>query len=270
MFNGGINISKKGLITSLIGGLALCGCVAKTALPTPTPSLIPTHTPTPSPTPIPIHTPVPYTIMLTHNKCEVVEHIIQPGDTAYDLCEKSCIARWGGRWGCIDHIGEQVRSGDPGLIGIGEVVELYVLKDPLPRPTLQTIELSPLEAEFLSETNKIRTPLVFNQDLYRVAEQRVEDMISTREVSHDINKNGESDFSEVMEQLGLCPKKYCYGGELLTQAYAEENGEDVVKRFMASEGHRNHLLDEAYKEIGVCSKLNEADNWIYVAVILGF
>jgi uncharacterized protein YkwD len=162
--------------------------------------------------------------------------------------------------------------------------------EPAPKPTqpAQELELSALESELLNDINQIRAPMLFSQDLYMVAKQRVNDIISSGNFSHDINGNGRYDVSEVVEELGLCKATRCLHGELLGRVsthidgkelcveemadilmYGYQNNGQKEKGFMTSQSHNDILLNQSFANIGIYSGFNDNEGKIYVAVVLG-
>lgn len=95
----------------------------------------------------------------------------------------------------------------------------------------------------IRERNGLRR-LVWNADLTRAARLHCEDMIARGYFSHN-TPDGETPFTR-MRRLGI---RYTEAAENI--AAGQPDPESVVKSWMASEGHRENILNPSLKEIGI-------------------
>jgi len=88
-----------------------------------------------------------------------------------------------------------------------------------------------------------------NQTLNLVAEKRIKDMVDFNYFAHE-SPSG-NDAKTLAEKLGY---SYLLIGENLAFGYFKDE-KDIVEAWMKSKGHRENILNESYKEIGVAVKI---------------
>jgi uncharacterized protein YkwD len=122
---------------------------------------------------------------------------------------------------------------------------------------------------FISSLNQERkkqklNPIKSNKELERLANARLDDMVSKNYFAHYC-----TNCQDVDTLLASSTYSYEFRGENL--AYGEyENENDVTKAWMRSQSHKFNILYPAFEEIGVAYKMAKYKNGYYLVVVTVF
>jgi len=124
-------------------------------------------------------------------------------------------------------------------------------------------------AGIISETNQVRIdrglpPLLENELLNRIAEERLKDMLREQYFGH-ISPSGDR-VDTVAKRIGY---RYRRLGENLESIYPRATSRQFVANWMKSPGHRKNILNPNYGEIGVAvekASLQGKVSWISVQI----
>jgi len=145
------------------------------------------------------------------------------------------------------------------------------LPPPPPAPVVQPATLTTFEADILAGVNKERVaaglaPLQIDAALVAVARERSADMVQQGYFGH-VSPSGETAFL-LLDRYGI---PYGWAGENLARNnYPDEECVFVaVRDWMASEGHRENILNVHYTAIGVGAAVDSSGMKYFTLVFTG-
>jgi uncharacterized protein YkwD len=145
------------------------------------------------------------------------------------------------------------------------------LPPPPPAPAVQPATLTTFEADILAGVNKERVaaglaPLQIDAALVAVARERSADMVQQGYFGH-VSPSGETAFL-LLDRYGI---PYGWAGENLARNnYPDEECVFVaVRDWMASEGHRENILNVHYTAIGVGAAVDSSGMKYFTLVFTG-
>lgn len=93
--------------------------------------------------------------------------------------------------------------------------------------------------------------LTINADLNLAAKHKAADIFKWQKFSHDLPGKK---FSDEIKEVGY---EYAITGENLAEGFADAPA--IIKAWMASQGHRDNILNPKYKEIGLSVKRDQLE-----------